>query len=143
MSRGVAFAQIGIIGFDGQIELETLRLYGLPEDAPAILYGCPSVPAGTRTLALETSWDLPSLVSGATANVDVNVPARDGATSPPHARHQQHRLRSGLPRVEQQQRARDRAQHQRFDGGSRRGPAGTAGDEAAVGVANSEYAIGH
>jgi hypothetical protein len=27
----VAFAQTGIIGFDGQIEVEALRLYGLPE----------------------------------------------------------------------------------------------------------------
>jgi hypothetical protein len=63
----------GHIGFDGQIELEALRLYGLPEDAPAILYGCPSLPAGTRTLAIETSWDLPSLAPGATANVDVMV----------------------------------------------------------------------
>jgi hypothetical protein len=79
LGPGVAFAQIGIIGFDGQIELEALRLYGLPEDAPAILYGCPSLPAGTRTLALETSWDLPSLGPGATANVDVTVPgARRG-----------------------------------------------------------------
>ncbi|CAH0127384.1 glycoside hydrolase family 55 protein [Roseomonas sp. CECT 9278] len=79
LGAGVAFAQIGIIGFDGQIELEALRLYGLPEDAPAVLYGCPSVPAGTRTLALETSWDLPSLGPGATANVDVTVPgARRG-----------------------------------------------------------------
>jgi hypothetical protein len=26
---GVAFAQIGIVGFDGQIELEALRLFGL------------------------------------------------------------------------------------------------------------------
>lgn len=73
LGAGVAFAQIGIIGFDGQIELEALRLYGLPEDSPAILYGCPSLPAGTRTLALETSWDLPSLAPGATANVDVTV----------------------------------------------------------------------
>ena len=73
------FVQIGIIGFDGQIELEALRLYGLPEDAPAILYGCPSLPAGTRTLALETSWDLPSLAAGATTNIDVTVPgARRG-----------------------------------------------------------------
>ncbi|MBU8538882.1 glycoside hydrolase family 55 protein [Falsiroseomonas tokyonensis] len=79
LGAGVAFAQIGIIGFDGQIELEALRLYGLPEDAPAVLYGCPSVPAGTRTLALETNWDLPSLGPGATANVDVTVPgARRG-----------------------------------------------------------------
>jgi hypothetical protein len=79
LGAGVAFAQIGIIGFDGQIELEALRLYGLPEDAPAILYGCPSLPAGTRMLALETSWDLPSLGPGATANIDVTVPgARRG-----------------------------------------------------------------
>ncbi len=79
LGAGVAFAQIGIIGFDGQIELEALRLYGLPEDAPAVLYGCPSLPAGTRTLALETNWDLPSLGPGATANIDVTVPgARRG-----------------------------------------------------------------
>ena len=44
-----------------------------------MLYGCPSLPAGTRTLAIETSWDLPSLGPGATANVDVTVPgARRG-----------------------------------------------------------------
>jgi hypothetical protein len=79
LGAGVAFAQIGIIGFDGQIELEALRLYGLPEDAPAILYGCPSLPAGIRTLALETSWDLPDLAAGTTANIDVTVPgARRG-----------------------------------------------------------------
>jgi hypothetical protein len=34
---GVAFAQIGAVGLDGQIELEALRLYGLPEAAPARL----------------------------------------------------------------------------------------------------------
>lgn len=79
LAEAVAFAQIGIIGFDGQIEHEALRLYGLPEDAPAVLCGCPSLPAGTRTLALETSWDLPSLGPGATVNVDVTVPgARRG-----------------------------------------------------------------
>ena len=77
LGSGVAFAQIGIIGFGGQIEFEALRLYGLP----AILYGCPSLPAGARTLALETSWDLQSLGPGATANFDVTVPARDGVTS--------------------------------------------------------------
>jgi hypothetical protein len=45
----------------GQIELETLRLFGLPEAAPAVLYACPAVPIGTRSLALDTTWDLPSL----------------------------------------------------------------------------------
>jgi transposase-like protein len=54
VGAGVAFAQVGIVGFDGQIELEALRLCGLPEAAPAVLYACPSVPIGTRSLALET-----------------------------------------------------------------------------------------
>ncbi|GGC67143.1 hypothetical protein GCM10011504_51440 [Siccirubricoccus deserti] len=54
-------------------------MFGLPEAAPAVLYGCPSVPVGTRSLALETTWDLPSLGPGATANIDVTVPgARRG-----------------------------------------------------------------
>jgi hypothetical protein len=79
LGPGVAFAQIGVVGFDGQIALEALRLYGLPEDTPAVLYGCLSLPAGTRTIALETSWDLPNLAAGATANIDVTVPgARRG-----------------------------------------------------------------
>lgn len=45
-----------------------------------MLYGCPSLPVGMRTLALETSWELPSLAAGATADVDVTVQeARRGA----------------------------------------------------------------
>ena len=79
VGAGVAFAHFSSVGFDGQIELEALRLFGLPEAAPAVLYACPSVPIGTRSLALETSWDLPSLAAAATANIDVTVPgARRG-----------------------------------------------------------------
>ena len=48
-ARGVAFAQIGIVGFDGQIELEALRLLGLPEAAPAVLYAWPSVLVSTMS----------------------------------------------------------------------------------------------
>jgi hypothetical protein len=63
----------------GQIVLEALRLFRLFEVAPAVIYGCPSVPVGTRSLALETTWDLPSLGPGATVNIDVTVPgARRG-----------------------------------------------------------------
>ncbi len=69
----VAFAQIGIIGFDRQIELEALRLYGLPEDAPAVLSGCPALPTGGGTLMFSASWDLPSMPPGATTNADVTV----------------------------------------------------------------------
>jgi hypothetical protein len=80
----VAFVQIGIIGFDGQIELEALRLYGLPEDAPAVLSGCPALPAGGRTLMFSASWDLPSMPPGATTNADVTVPGARGGISRMH-----------------------------------------------------------
>jgi hypothetical protein len=50
LGSSVAFAQIGICGFDGTIELETLRLYGLPEHAPALLCGAPALPVRTREL---------------------------------------------------------------------------------------------
>jgi hypothetical protein len=37
LGSAVAFAQIGIVGIDGPIDLQALRLYGLPEAAPACL----------------------------------------------------------------------------------------------------------
>lgn len=61
------------IGFDGQIALEALRLFGLPEAAPAVLCGCPALPIGTRSLTLETTWDLPSLIAGSTTNIDITA----------------------------------------------------------------------
>jgi len=76
---GVAFAQVGIVGFDGQVEIETLRLFGLPEAAPGILTGTPTVPVGIREFAAETTWDLPSLAPGANSLIDVTVTgARQG-----------------------------------------------------------------
>ena len=75
----VAVAQIGIVGLDGQIELEALRLYGLPEAAPALLCGTPTLPVGQREFAAETTLDLPSLAGGAVHLVDVTVTgARQG-----------------------------------------------------------------
>ncbi|MBR0658694.1 hypothetical protein [Neoroseomonas oryzicola] len=72
-------AQIGIVGFDGQIEVEALRLYGLPEAAPALLCGTPALPVGQREFAAEVSWDLPNLAPGATSLLDVTVAgARQG-----------------------------------------------------------------
>jgi hypothetical protein len=56
LGSGVAFAQIGICGFDGTIELESLRLYGLPGEAPALLCGTPTLPVGTREFQAEVSW---------------------------------------------------------------------------------------
>ncbi|WP_256476486.1 hypothetical protein [Siccirubricoccus soli] len=37
--RAAGFAQIDIVGFDGQIGLEALLFYGLPEHAPALPVG--------------------------------------------------------------------------------------------------------
>ena len=39
LGDAVAFAQIGIVGLDGQIELEALRLYGLRQVAPVLVCG--------------------------------------------------------------------------------------------------------
>jgi hypothetical protein len=52
LGYAVAFAQIGVVGLDGQIELEALRLYGLPEAAPALLCGTPTLPVGQREFAV-------------------------------------------------------------------------------------------
>ena len=73
LGDAVAFAQIGIVGLDGQIELEALRLYGLPETAPALLCGTPMLPVGQREFAAEVALDLPSLAGGAVHLVDVTV----------------------------------------------------------------------
>jgi hypothetical protein len=73
LGPSVAFAQIGVVGFDGQVELEALRLYGLPEHAPALLCGAPALPVGQREFAVEVSWDLPNLAPGATSLLDVTV----------------------------------------------------------------------
>ncbi len=70
---GVAFAQIGIVGFDGQIEVEALRLYGLPEATPALLRGTPALPVGQREFAAEVAWDLPNLAPGGTSLLGVTV----------------------------------------------------------------------
>jgi hypothetical protein len=53
LGLGVPFAQIGICGFDGTIELEALRLYGLSGEAPALLCGTPALPVGTREFQAE------------------------------------------------------------------------------------------
>jgi hypothetical protein len=78
VGAAVAYAQIGIIGFDGPIDLQALRLYGLPEAAPGILNGTPlltgaQIGSGRRELCAEVSWDLPSLASGARELLDVTV----------------------------------------------------------------------
>ena len=63
-----------MIGFDGPIDLQSLRLYGLPEAVPAVLNGTPLLPQSEqREFAAAVSWDLPSLAPGATSLIDVTV----------------------------------------------------------------------
>jgi hypothetical protein len=74
----LGLAQIGTVGFDGAIDLQSLRLYGLPEAAPAMLNGTPLLTvalfgSGRREFAAEVFWDLPSLAPGATSLLDVTV----------------------------------------------------------------------
>ena len=79
LGDAIAFAQVGIVGLDGQIELEALRLYGLPEAAPALLCGTPTLPVGQREFAVETLLGLPSPADRTVHLVDVTVPgARQG-----------------------------------------------------------------
>jgi hypothetical protein len=78
VGAAVAYAQVGVIGFDGPIDLQSLRLYGLPEAAPAVLNGTPLLTgalfgSGRREFAAEVSWDLPSLAPGATSLIDVTL----------------------------------------------------------------------
>src|SRR3954470_8309875 len=73
LADGVAFAQIGIVGLDGQIELEALRLPARPGAAPALLCGAPPLPVGRREFAVETPLDLPYLAPGAVHLLDVTV----------------------------------------------------------------------
>ena len=73
LGDAVAFAQIDVVGLDGQIELEALRLYAAPEAAPALLCGIPTLPVGQREFAVETPLDVPSLAARAVHLVDVTL----------------------------------------------------------------------
>lgn len=70
----VATAVIGVARVDRDYEVRALRLYCEPRHAPALLYGLPNLPHGSREIVVETSWDPPSLAPGATAQLNITVP---------------------------------------------------------------------
>jgi hypothetical protein len=70
----VATAIIGICRVDQDYEARALRLYCEPRHAPALLYGLPSLPHGSRDLIAEATWDPPSIAAGATAQFNMTVP---------------------------------------------------------------------
>jgi hypothetical protein len=73
LAKSAAFAPIGVVGFDGQIELEALRPYALPEDATASLRGTPTLAVGQREFVAAMAWDPPSLDPGARQLADVTA----------------------------------------------------------------------
>jgi hypothetical protein len=73
----VATAIIGICRVDQDYEARAMRLYCEPRHAPALLYGVPSYPHGSRELTAEMAWDPPSIAAGGTAQVNMTV---DGAS---------------------------------------------------------------
>jgi len=74
LAEVVAFAQIGMVGFDRQIELEALRLYGLPEAAPALLCGTLVLPVSQQEFAAEVALNLPGLAPSATSPLEERAP---------------------------------------------------------------------
>jgi hypothetical protein len=74
----VASAQTGL---DGQVKLKALPFYGLPEAAPALLTGTPTLPVGQREFAADTTLDQPSRAGGAVHLVDGRWPARARASA--------------------------------------------------------------
>ncbi|WP_439579034.1 glycosyl hydrolase family 28-related protein [Elioraea sp.] len=69
----VATAIIGICRVDQDYEARALRLYCEPRHAPALLYGLPGLPHGSRDLIAEAAWDPPSIAAGATTQFNMTV----------------------------------------------------------------------
>ncbi len=74
LAAEVATAVIGLARVDRDYEVRALRLYCEPRHAPALLYGLPNLPHGSREIVVETSWDPPSLAPGATTQLNIPVP---------------------------------------------------------------------
>ncbi|GGC70160.1 hypothetical protein GCM10011504_55000 [Siccirubricoccus deserti] len=71
------FAQIGSSAMMGKSSSRR-RSCSAAGEAPALLCGTLALPVGTHSLALKTTWDLPSLVAGATAVPYVAVTEAQG-----------------------------------------------------------------
>lgn len=69
----VATAIIGICRIDTDYEARALRLYCEPRHAPALLYGVPAFPHGSREIVAEMAWDPPGIAAGATQQVNITV----------------------------------------------------------------------
>jgi hypothetical protein len=68
----VQAAVIGVARVGIDYEVRSMRLACDPSESPAVLYGTPELPHGTREVKAELAWDPPSIVAGGT--VQLNVP---------------------------------------------------------------------
>ena len=78
VGASVAYAQVGVIGLDGLIDLQSLRPYGLPEAAPVVLNGTPLLTGlclaqGGRSSRPRCPGTCRTSRGGATALLDVTV----------------------------------------------------------------------
>jgi hypothetical protein len=75
----VAYAIIGVARIARDYELRAMRLACDPAQSPALLYGLPGLPHGSRELVAEAAWDPASIAAGGNVQLDVTVPgARPG-----------------------------------------------------------------
>jgi hypothetical protein len=75
----VAYAIIGVVRIGADYAVRAMRVGCDPLHVPALLYGQPGLPHGTRELTAEAAWDPPSIAAGASAQVNVPLPgARPG-----------------------------------------------------------------
>jgi len=75
----VAYAIIGLARISQDCEVRALRLACDPSQSPAVLWGLPDLPFGTRELTVETAWTPPEIAAGGSAQINVTLPgARAG-----------------------------------------------------------------
>jgi hypothetical protein len=73
LEPAVAYAIIGVARIGTDYEVRAMRLACDPAQAPAILYGMPGLPHGSRELRAEQAWEPAAIAAGGTAQVSVPV----------------------------------------------------------------------
>ncbi|MBX6744773.1 MAG: hydrolase [Acetobacteraceae bacterium] len=69
----VAYAIIGLARVMQDYEVRALRLASDPSQSPAVLWGLPDLPFGTRELKAEVAWTPPEIAAGGSAQVNVTL----------------------------------------------------------------------
>jgi hypothetical protein len=73
LAPAVAYAIIGVARLQQDYELRAIRLHCDPRHAPAVLYGLPDLPHGSREMVVDAAWDPPSIPAGGSAQANITV----------------------------------------------------------------------